>query len=234
VTEPPLLEIAHLGVRRGENVLLEDVTLPVAAGSIHVVVGPNGAGKSTLVAAILGQTAFTGSIRFHWRGTGRIGFVPQAFAVDRTLPVTVIEFLALLRQKRPICLGPDAPTTRRCEALLARVGLGPLGRRPLGVLSGGELRRVLVANALDPAPEFLLLDEPGSGLDAASLTVLDELLVGLRAAGGTVLMVSHDLDQVRRVADQVTLLARTVRRTGTADEVLAAHPHALYAQGGPP
>jgi zinc transport system ATP-binding protein len=221
--DPPLLAVRNLGVRHGREVLLDGVDLNVRRGSIHVLVGPNGAGKSTLLAGILGRIAFTGSIVANWRGAGRIGYLPQSFAVDRTLPVTVADFLALARQRRPVCFGIERGTERRIEELLARVGLAGLGDRMLSVLSGGELKRVLLANAIDPPPEFLLLDEPAAGLDEMAVGRLEEILLGLkREAGLTVLMVSHDLDQVRRLADRVTLLNRTVQRDGPPEEVLTA------------
>ncbi len=139
---PPLLDITNLVVRRHGEALLDDVSLSVRRASLHVIVGPNGAGKSTLLSAILGQAAFEGRIVAHWRGNGAIGYVPQNFAVDPTLPVTVEDFLALTRQRRPVCLGLSAATRQSVSALLATVGLRGVARRPLAVLSGGELRRV--------------------------------------------------------------------------------------------
>jgi zinc transport system ATP-binding protein len=217
----PLLEVRNLAVREGREVLLAGVSLTVRRGAIHVVVGPNGAGKSTLLAALLGRIAFAGSITAHFQGTGRIGYLPQAFAVDRTLPVTVADFLALARQRRPVCFGIDRGTRRRIADLLARVGLSGLDGRPLSVLSGGELKRVLLANAIDPLPELLLLDEPAAGLDEVASARMEKILLELtRESGMTVLMVSHDLDQVRRLADRVTLLNRRVERDGPPEEVL--------------
>ena len=220
----PVLEIDALSVARDGRTLLADVAFAVARGSTHVLLGPNGAGKTTLLSAVLGQTPFAGRIRFHWRGSGRLGYVPQGFHVDRTLPLTVGEFLALPRQRRPVCLGVGRATRARMETVLARVGLTDCWTRPLGVLSGGEQRRVLLANAIDPLPEFLLLDEPASGLDEIAVEQLEATLAALQAEGGTsVLMVSHDLEQVRRVADRVTLLDRSVRATGTPAEVLTGN-----------
>ncbi len=218
---PPLLEVRDLVVRRSGRPVLEDVTLEVPAGSTHLLVGPNGAGKSTLLAAVLGRVEFEGAIRLHWRGAGRIGYVPQAFHVDRTLPLTVAEFLALSRQRRPVCLGLSRARRRYAERILAGVGLEGFSRRPLGALSGGELQRVLLANALDPEPELLLLDEPATGLDAASQRRFEAVLEDLRHARRTaVLMVSHDLAQTRRLADAITLLDGRVRRSGRPAEVL--------------
>ena len=210
MTEPAepaaLLEIDALGVRRQREALLEDVTLRVRRGTIHVVMGANGAGKSTLLSAILGQIAFDGRIAMNWIGPGTIGYVPQAFAVDPTLPVTVADFLALTRQRLPVCFGITRVTRIAIARLLGRVGLPGLEDRPLAVLSGGELRRVLLAHALDPEPELLILDEPSAGLDDAAMGILNEILLTLKRGGHTtVLMVTHDLEQVRAVVDQVTI-----------------------------
>jgi zinc transport system ATP-binding protein len=203
--EAPLLEISNLTLRPARAPLLSNFSILVERGSLHAIVGPNGAGKTTLLSAILGLVPFDGRIVAHWRGRGRIAYVPQQFHVDRTLPVTVADFLALTRQRRPVCLGVARSTLQRISALLGRVGLGGFENRALSVLSGGELRRVLLANALDPLPELLMLDEPASGLDAAAAGWLDDTLVSLKGEM-TVLMVSHDADQVRRIADRVTVL----------------------------
>jgi zinc transport system ATP-binding protein len=114
------------------------------------------------------------------------------------------------------------------------VGLKGLERRPLSVLSGGELRRVLLANALDPIPELLILDEPASGLDEGGVAHLEDLVRTLKAGGCTVLMVSHDLEQVRRIADRVTVLDRSVVTEGPAAETLARHEVAALLPSGRP
>jgi zinc transport system ATP-binding protein len=221
MTAPPVLEIERLAIRRDGRRLMSGVDLDVAPGSIHVLVGPNGAGKSTLFAAVLGNLEFTGAIRFHWRGAGRIGWVPQSFAVDKTLPITVLDFLALSRQRVPVALRIGRRMRRRADALLARVGLDGFAPRLLGQLSGGELQRVLLANAIDPAPELLLLDEPASGLDERAVQALEETLGELKRGHGTaVLLVSHDLAQARRVADRVSLLDHGGITTGDAAKVL--------------
>jgi zinc transport system ATP-binding protein len=147
--------------------------------------------------------------------------VPQSFPVDPTLPLTVAELLALRRQRLPVCLGVRAGTRAVIAGLLDRVGLPGFADRRLGALSGGELRRVLLADAMDPDPELIVLDEPASGLDEASTKRLEAILRALRdERGATVLMVSHDIAQVRRLADAVTWIDRTVRRAGPPAEVL--------------
>ena len=225
---PALLDIEGLVVRRQREALLDGVALNVRRNTIHALVGPNGAGKSTLFSAILGIIQFDGRIVLNAAGTGTIGYVPQSFAVDPTLPVTVAEFLALTRQRRPVCFGLSAGTRREVARLLERVGMAGLERRPLAVLSGGEMRRVLLAHALDPEPELLLLDEPAAGLDEPAVAMLEDILLGLKAGGRTtVLMISHDLDQVQRVADRVTVLDRRVVAEGTPDILTADELRAL-------
>jgi zinc transport system ATP-binding protein len=218
---PSVLDIQNLSVRRHQDTLLDRVSLQVARGSLHVIVGPNGAGKSTLLSAILGQIAFDGRIRLNWSGSGAIGYVPQTFAVDPTLPVTVADFLALTRQRLPICLGLSKSTWNTVGRLLDRVNLRGLGERPLAVLSGGELRRVLLAHALDPEPELLILDEPTSGLDEAASQWLEAALTGIARDGRTtILMVSHDLAQVKRIAHRVTVLDRRIIADGAPADIL--------------
>jgi zinc transport system ATP-binding protein len=213
-----LLETSRLAVRRHGEALLDEVTLGVRRGSIHVVVGPNGAGKTTLLAAVLNQIPFDGEIAMNWMGSGAIGYVPQTFPVDPTLPVTVADFLALTRQRRPVCLGLTRRARAEIARLLALVGLSGLEDRPLAVLSGGELRRVLLAHALDPAPELLLLDEPTAGFDESAARLFENLLLNTKRSGhSTVLMVSHDFELVRRVADSVTVLNRRIVVEGAPD-----------------
>ena len=202
----PLLEISGLTLRPAGQALLSDFSLTIERGTLHAIIGPNGAGKTTLLSAILGLEPFDGRIVVHWTGRGRMAYVPQQFQVDRTLPVTVADFLALTRQRRPVCFGVAPGTRTRISQLLDRVKLAGFDDRPLSALSGGELRRVLLANALDPLPELLILDEPASGLDESSSRWLDETLISLKGEM-TVLLVSHDADQVRRIADAVTPLA---------------------------
>jgi zinc transport system ATP-binding protein len=205
VFNDPVLEISGLTLRPARETLLSNFSLTIQRGTLHALVGPNGAGKTTLLSAILGMTPFQGRIVAHWTGSGRIAYVPQHFHIDRTLPVTVADFLALTRQRRPVCFGVAAAARKRIALLLDRVRLSGYDSRPLAVLSGGELRRVLLANALDPLPELLILDEPSSGLDETSSRWLDDTLVSFKGEM-TTLMVSHDTEQVRRVADRVTRL----------------------------
>ncbi len=223
MSEAPLVEAAELTVLREGRAVVERASFQVAQGAIHLLVGPNGGGKSSLIEALLGQAAFTGAVRCHFRGSGRVGYVPQSFPVDATLPVTVAELLALSRQRLPVCLGLRRETREAVARLLDRVGLAGMAGRRLGALSGGELQRVLLAQAMDPPPELLLLDEPGSGLDRAGVARLEGIVRALRDDHRTtVIMVSHDLDQVLRLADAATWIDRAVRADGAPASVVEA------------
>ena len=112
LSEDWLLEIQRLAIHRNREALVDDASLVVGRGSLHVIVGPNGAGKSTLIGAVLGLIPFDGRIVLNWKHSGAIGYVPQTFPVDPTLPVTVEDFLALTRQRRPVCLGLSTQSHR--------------------------------------------------------------------------------------------------------------------------
>lgn len=228
----PLVLVDAVSITIHGNRILERVSLMIAPGVTHVIVGRNGAGKSTLIQAMLGRLAFDGRIEMNWRRDGTIGYVPQAFSVDSTLPVTVRDFLALTRTRRPVSLGLSGVTAARVDKLLAQVGMQGKAWRPLAGLSGGELRRVLLAHALDPEPELLILDEPGAGLDDESTRWLEATLAALRTARRTtILMVSHDQDRVRRLADRVTVLDRSVTAEGTPAEVFGVEAANAAARG---
>jgi zinc transport system ATP-binding protein len=220
-----ILEVEDLTVRRDHAIVLDHLSLSVARRTIHAIVGKNGAGKSTLLHAILGELEFTGSIRFRFDKSGAIAFVPQRLAVDRTLPVTVADFLALSRQTRPLFLGVSKSVRAAAERALDQVDLGGFADRLLGALSGGELQRVLLADALDPAPELLLLDEPTTGLDAPSLAKLEALLLYAREKlGTTILFVAHDLELVGKISDRITRMDRGKVETGRAEDMLEGAP----------
>jgi zinc transport system ATP-binding protein len=221
----PILVLSGLTVRRRERAILWDVSTHVQRGSIHVIAGPNGAGKTTLLMTVLAQAPFSGRIVAHWRRSGAVGYVPQTFNVDRALPVTVADFLALTRQRRPVCFGISRRVRERIAELLAAADLSGFENRPLSALSGGELRRVLLVHALNPVPELLILDEPATGLDERAGRRLEETLLTMsRRNGVSVLMVSHDFEQARRIADRVTVLDRTVVADGRAGDTLSRLP----------
>jgi zinc transport system ATP-binding protein len=183
---------------------LAPLSLTVSRGDVHALVGPNGCGKSTFLDCVLGLLPCEGTLSVLEGAT--VAVVPQRFSGLATSPVTVLEFLAASRTTRPSWLGVGAAVRLRCLDVLALTNATGLLDARLSTLSGGELRRVLLADALAKTPALLLLDEPEAGLDDASREALERALKGAGAAGVTTLWVSHDADAVKRLATHTTRL----------------------------
>jgi len=213
-----------LKVTRGDSVILEGITARVPLGGNTAIIGPNGAGKTTLLLALLGQAAYEGEILFSGLpARPRIGYVPQRFTFDRGFPVTVMEFLVMGLQRRPLWLGVRKAPRARALELLRAVHAEGLANLRLGSLSGGEMQRVLLALALEQNPELLVLDEPSAGVDIKGGKVFCELLEELgKKMGFTQLIVSHDLATVTHHSTHVICLNRKVVAEGPPGEVLNA------------
>ena len=234
------IEVDHLGVTMGRQVLLKDVSLHIHCGELTALIGANGAGKTTLLRALLGQVEHTGTVR-HLTSDGlpaaelRTGYVPQQLEFDRSSPVTVMDFLAAALTPRAVFLGVGRKMRSRVTEALARTHCEKLADRPLGALSGGELQRVLLALALTPQPDLLILDEPVSGVDQNGLESFYQTVDELKHKNHmAILLVSHDLGVVERYADRVVLMQGTVIKQG-APEVVFDSPEferVFYAKGG--
>lgn len=203
--------------------VLHEVSLAIESGEIVTLIGPNGSGKTTLVRVLLGLVEpKAGSVT---RKAGlTIGYVPQHLYVEPTLPLTVGRFLSLCAPK----------AARRGAALtgaLAEVGADGLLGSPFQTLSGGELKRVLLAQALLRQPDLLVLDEPSAGVDVTGQDELYGLLRQIRARRGCgVLLVSHDLHLVMAATDRVVCLNHHVCCTGRP-EAVSQHPEYLALFG---
>ena len=176
-----------VSVHRSGLPILEHVDATVPRGSCTVIVGPNGAGKTTLLLALIGEMRYRGEIDVRAGKNGgplRLGYVPQRISIDRGMPLTVMEFLVMGIQKRPLWLGIRPSLKRRSLELLDMVKAGHLAGRRLGNLSGGEMQRVLLALALQQEPELLVLDEPSAGVDFQGEHLFCELLDELRLSHG--------------------------------------------------
>lgn len=221
------VKIEELSVRKGSTEILNQVNLTANHGEILALIGRNGAGKTTLLKAILGQTPYSGRISyFNCQGKRidrpRIGYVPQFLAFDRSTPVTVEDLFCANRSRIPVWMSHGKKRQKEAESLLEKVGGTGMFRKKLGALSGGELQRVLLAFALDPLPDLLLLDEPVSAVDRKGVGVFYDLMTSLRSEYHMpVILVSHDLGHVKKYASKAAFLQDgTVAMQNTVDKVL--------------
>lgn len=220
------LRIQDLSVTIGSDTILHDVNLHIHCGQMVALIGPNGAGKSTLLKAVLGQRDYEGVIAFsapgmRHRTPPRIGYVPQSPSFDPGDPVSVADLFACCQSKRPAFLGLSRDMREKTLECLARVHGEELIDKRIGTLSGGQLQRVLLALALEPLPNILILDEPLSGVDVEGQADLMDMLDEIRRRFDlSILMTTHDFGMLRQYADRVVLIDRTVLAKGTAEEVL--------------
>lgn len=221
------LRVENMSVTIGDDTILHDVNMHVHCGELVALIGPNGAGKSTFLKAVLGQRAYDGIIAFSEPGQRshkpRIGYVPQSPAFDSSEPMSVADLFACCMSKRPAFLGISREIRELSLDCLDRVHGQDLYNKRIGNLSGGELQRVLLALALEPIPNILILDEPLSGVDAEGVEVLMDMLDEIRKTYDlSILMTTHDFSSMAKYADQAVLIDGTVRAVGTPAEVLAS------------
>jgi zinc transport system ATP-binding protein len=208
-----LVQLRDVHVSLGGADILRGVTAELRRGQITALIGLNGAGKTTLLRALLKEVPCRGEVRFlcghdHSKPTPQhIGYVPQKLRLDANLPLTVLDLFGLSLGKRPLFWGLGGRFRRRVQELLGVVGMAAHTDDLFDTLSGGEKQRVLLALALEPEPELLLLDEPAAGIDFRMKEAFHELIAKLnRDRGVTVLLVSHDLTMVSHIAHHVLCL----------------------------
>ena len=219
------LKVQNVSVKIGGDKILRDVNLHVHCGQMVALIGPNGAGKSTLLKALLGEREFDGNIIFSAPGSrrakARIGYVPQSPNFDPGDPVTVADLFTCCLSRRPAFLGASKKDREMILECLERVHGEELIDKRVGTLSGGELQRVLLALALEPMPNILILDEPLSGVDIEGQTGLMDMLDEIRRDYDlSILMTTHDFSMLGRYADRVVLIDHEIKRQGTPEEVL--------------
>jgi zinc transport system ATP-binding protein len=220
-------KVEHYGVTAGRKVILQDINLHIHCGELTALIGPNGAGKSTLLKAILGQVKHTGRLTYmdeKGRRTGKplIGYVPQSIHIDTGSPISVLDLFLCMNSTFPAFLGVQKVKLLRAQESLATVNAAHLLKCRLGDLSGGEMQRVLLALALDPVPDLLLLDEPVSGVDKNGIELFYDMVSDLRRKYDlSVILVSHDWDLVDKYADRAVLLDKTIIQEGPPEEVFA-------------
>ena len=233
------LRVEKLSVKIGNDEILKNAELHVHCGELAALIGPNGAGKSTLLKAILGQRDYTGVIAFSQPGQRskkpRIGYVPQSPSFDPSEPISVADLFACCMSRRPAFLGLSKSMRQTVKTCLQRVHGEDLIDKRVGTLSGGELQRVLLALALEPIPNILILDEPLSGVDVEGMETLMDMLDEIRKNFDlSILMTTHDFSMLPRYADQVVLIDRGIRIQGTPETVLGSpeFAQAFHMKGG--
>ena len=233
------LRVENMSVKIGNDRILKDLNLHVHCGEMVALIGPNGAGKSTFLKAVLGQQEYEGVIAFSEPGQRsrkpRIGYVPQSPSFDSGDPLTVADLFACCMSRRPAFLGLSKAMRQTVEECLDRVHGNDLIDKRVGTLSGGELQRVLLALALEPLPNILILDEPLSGVDVEGMETLMDMLDEIRKTYDlSILMTTHDFSVLERYADQVVLIDHAIIACGSPGEVLSsdAFRRAFRMKGG--
>jgi len=232
----PVIRAEHLEVGFRDRTVWRDASFEIRRGEFVAIIGPNGAGKTTLFRMLLGlQRPLAGSLtvfgRPPERGNGRIGYVPQRHSIDIETHIDCESFVRLgVTGTR---WGPGLASRHEREvaaAALKAVGAVELAHKCVGTLSGGELQRIFLAEALVGEPEMLLLDEPLSNLDLRRSRDLVALVAQLvRSRGVTTLLVAHDINPLIQYLDKVVYIANGRVATGTPDEVLTSESlSALY------
>lgn len=168
----------------------------VKRGDKWAIVGPNGAGKTTLLKTLLGLTPLLAGELVYYNEAGaptarpNVGYLPQINQIDRAFPINAREVIASGLYGT---LGDKGKQRARVDELLMLIDLAQMAEAPIGVLSGGQLQRVLLARALASEPELIVLDEPTSFLDKNYRQEFDALLERLAPPHATILMVTHDM-----------------------------------------
>ena len=209
-----------IGVRHGRRTILHDVDIAVGRGEIVTLIGPNGSGKTTLVRTLLElERPEHGTVRR--TADIRVGYTPQQLSIDRTLPLDVRRFLEMSGKSDAEALA----------SALEDVGAPDVMKQEIRLLSGGELKRVLLARALLREPDLLVLDEPTANVDIHGQIEFYNLIRRIRDERNYgILLVSHDLHLVMSATDRVVCLNGHVCCSGLPDDV-SNHPAYLELFG---
>jgi len=241
--------IENLGVKIGNEQILKDINLHLHCGELTAIVGRNGAGKSTFMKALLDVIPHSGKITFEserfpndevkarivshsprkkvhiskehvLKEKPTFGYVPQSLAVEAGTPISVQDLVLAATSRRPVWLPPTKAAKVRVQDILAVTNAQELVDRRVSDLSGGELQRVMLALAIHPLPDILLLDEPVSGVDRVGLKAFYDLVSSIRRDYDiTILLISHDLDLVARHADRVVFINNATAIVGSVQDV---------------
>lgn len=227
----------------GVHHAVEDVSFITENPAIVGIVGPNGAGKSTFIKAALQVIPASGSVTADGKALGtfqkRIAYVEQKAAIDYTFPITVKEVVSLGLYPSMRLLQRIRPKEwQQVDAALAAVEMKDFGDRQIGELSGGQFQRVLIARTLVQHADFIFLDEPFAGIDAASEAIIVTLIRQLRDEGKTIFIVHHDLGKITEYFDALVMLNQRLVAYGSVGDVFtdanlkATFGDAIIMKGG--
>jgi manganese/iron transport system ATP-binding protein/manganese/zinc/iron transport system ATP- binding protein len=224
--DSPAIEVRHLTVSYGPKPALLDMSLSIERGLLVGVIGPNGAGKSTFIKALLGFVPRDiGDVLIDGvdaeKAKGRVAYVPQRGAVDWDFPVTVREVAMMGRYSKIRWYhSPNSEDGRIVHEALEMVRMTEFADRQIGQLSGGQQQRVFMARALAQGSDILLLDEPFSGVDAATERAILDVLERAKQAGKTLVVVHHDLATAAEYFDRLALIKQRLYAYGPPEVVL--------------
>ncbi len=211
-----ILEVKNLSVSFDKEKIIENLSFELKTGENLVILGPNGAGKTVLLKTLLGIMPFSGEI--NWKEGVKLGYVPQKFLLEKTVPLTVEEFFKFRPRQSDVKISGE-------EIIKAINSVGikdnTILKKKIGEISSGQLQRVLIAWALVDNPEVLIFDEPTAGIDVEGEETIYKLLAEIEKEKNlTIIMVTHDLSVVYKIADVALCLNRRFFCYGAPQDVL--------------
>ena len=213
-----MIEIKNLTYKAGNRILLENINLKLHDSEFAAIIGPNGAGKSTLLKIILGQLSYDrGEIMIDniphkkWLSDNQIGYLPQYESFDRQFPANATEIVLMgCARKKGIMRHFNNSDKLKAHEMLKSMNMYEKRNTRIGLLSGGELQRVLIARALISEGKYLFLDEPEAGVDKRQIEGFYSLLKRINNGGKTILLVSHAIGMMTHHSKYIICLNRTL------------------------